>query len=186
MKIPKSLLLGFTTSAIALTANPGFSESTPNNSPGFHCDTINNVLTTAAFPGDPKEKPISLIVWNKDYIKDIESKGDLSESCKKAANILNERYRDKKPNVAVLDSSKGSTVFCLVAKRNESCAVSGEKLFTFKETVTKENIHAAFTATIQTDLAEIDKDTLEAVFKGNNQNFPRMRPRSFWEKMFGI
>ncbi len=182
MKVQKSLLLGLTTVAIAITATPTFSQSSSNKSILFGCETIENTPTTVVYnPQNPKQQK-ALINWKKEYI----DSQNLVFDCQRAANTLQKRYEKKYLDLWAFEpnSNNGTGVVCLINERGKSCNLNGEELLSIKTVNTPQNLYNAFIAVVDPNLIELDKNTIKNQFRGVDRTYIKMKPRSFWEILF--
>ncbi|MBW4478399.1 MAG: hypothetical protein KME54_16435 [Tolypothrix brevis GSE-NOS-MK-07-07A] len=176
------LLLGLTTVAIALTATPTFSQSSSNNSISFGCETIENTPTTVVYNPQNQNQKKALINWKKEYI----NSQNLDSDCKHAAEILKNRYEKEELGLWAFEpnSKNGTGVVCLISQPGKSCNLSGEELLSIKTVNTEQNLYDAFITVVDPNLIELDKNTFEKKFRANDRTYIKMKPRSFWQRIF--
>ncbi len=183
MKVQKSLLLGLTTVAIALTATPTFSQSSSNKRILFGCETINNTPTTIAYNSENPKKQQPLIKWKKEYI----NSQNLVSDCESAAKILKNRYDKKEFRYLALErNSENKIVVCWINEKNENCKPNGEKLFLLQPVKTRQELYKALSETIDPALADLDQKIIENQFRAGEKiiHIQQMKPRSLWQIIF--
>jgi hypothetical protein len=183
MKVQKSLLLGLTTVALAITATPTFSQSSSNSSIlKFGCETIENTPTTVVYNPQNQKEQKTLINWKKEYI----DSQDIVSDCQRAARKLNKHYNKEKPGFWAfeLNSNNGTAVVCVIPERGKSCNLSGEEFLRIKNVKTGEDLYNALSAFVDPNLIELDKNTIENQFRGVDRTYSRMKPRNFLERFF--
>jgi Circadian oscillating protein COP23 len=184
MKVQKSLLLGLTTVAIALTATPTFSQSSSNKSILFGCDTTTyNTPTTIAYNSENPKKQQPLIKWKKEYI----DSQNLRSDCESAAKILKNRYDKKEFRYLALErNSENKTVVCWINEKNERCNPNGEELFLLQPVNTRQELYKALSETIDPALTDLDQKIIENQFRASEKiiHIQQMKPRSLWKILF--
>ena len=184
MILKKSLFMGLTMvampTAIALTATPTFSQSSPASKDLFQCGRIEGKLTTFAYNSKTTKKT-PLIHWDSKYIESKDIKGD----CDNAANKFNEYYNKELEFKIVVDGNKSNRPIsiCLAKFKDGNCG-SGEKLFSLKSEA-KENLDKNLAQIVDANLAEFKSQDLTDVIKGFRQMYyPEIQPRTWWQKIF--
>lgn len=173
MKFQKSLLLGLTTGAIVLAANPAFSNFSDNNSFEFRCSQ--DGLTTVV-QNKQTEEVEPLIHWKAKY---IDSSTEISQACDQAAKTLRSRRDSRKPIILMIDyDSYQQTTVCLTNDETESCNLStSEELLRLGKNVPEK----ALSEIIDPNLAHLKPKDLEASkVRGLGRIYVRPPQKAWW------
>lgn len=178
--LKNSLLIGLGLTGIALTATPGFSQSTSVSTEPFQCGIIDGQRTTFAYNAQTGTKT-PLIRWKSEYISE-----NLDTACKNAANQLKISYSSGRDFKILVDGTSlaPKTAVCLINGSGKCGSNNNYVFFTVKSEAPLDEalpkiVHSNLTTL---DINELDKAKFRAV---GRIYYPRIQPRSFWEILLG-
>ncbi|MBD2625141.1 hypothetical protein [Trichormus variabilis] len=173
MIVKKSLLLGLTIGAIALTATPTFSQSSSTSKDAFQCGVIEGKRHTFAYNANTQKKT-ALINWESKY---IDSKTDINKACDNAVEILKNRSEIL---IGVEMNTNNPMVVCIIDQEGDTCSKNPKnQLFVLQKTVTEQSF--------KTDMSEIFNsawvtlDNVELVRGSVGQMYTQIKSRAWWD-----
>jgi hypothetical protein len=191
MKFQKSLLLGLTTGAIALTTTPTFGQSSPGSKVVFRCNTKQDILTTVAYNPE-NEKEIPLIYWKREYI----NSQNIRQDCDRAAEKLGKRFESQNPSESniflvvenqLLDRNSNNqmiqTIVCLADTRGASCNSNGSnELFRIETKAQQPENQKVLSEILNSDFADLNGTQLRGVAR----TYPKIKSKTWFERLFSL